>query len=145
TRGSPARGPAVASLQWSDAAGAWAADGRRFALGAIVTGQAALRSVKGDNGDLIKEVKVPGVGEIFNPTWSPDGKMIAFSAQVGGVTDLVTYDLESEKLNRLTHALYADLEPAWSHDARLIAFVTDRSATSLDQLVHGDYELAVID
>ena len=133
------------SLQFITSAGAWDADGSRFVFGAVVTGQAALRIVQGENGDLIKEVKVPGVGEIFNPTWSPDGKMIAFSAQVGGVTDLFTYDLESEKLNRLTHDLYADLEPAWSPDGRLIAFVTDRFGTSLDKLVYGDYELAVID
>ena len=133
------------SLQFITSAGAWDADGSRFVFGAVVTGQAALRIVKGENGDLIKEVKVPGVGEIFNPTWSPDGKMIAFSAQVGGVTDLFTYDLESGKLNRLTQDLYADLEPAWSPDGRLIAFVTDRFGTSLDKLVYGDYELAVID
>ncbi|OLB51759.1 MAG: hypothetical protein AUI08_02330 [Gemmatimonadetes bacterium 13_2_20CM_2_65_7] len=133
------------SLQFITSAGAWDADGSRFVFGAVVTGQAALRIVQGENGDLIKEVKVPGVGEIFNPTWSPDGKMIAFSAQVGGVTDLFTYDLESGKVNRLTHDLYADLEPAWSPDGRLIAFVTDRFGTSLDKLVYGDYELAVID
>src|SRR5436309_3827673 len=133
------------SLQFITSAGAWDADGSRFVFGAVVTGQAALRIVKGENGDVIKEVKVPGVGEIFNPTWSPDGKMIAFSAQVGGVTDLFTYDLESEKLNRLTHDLYADVEPAWSPDGRLIAFVTDGVGTSLDKLVYGDYELAVID
>src|SRR5436309_13747907 len=133
------------SLQFITSAGAWDADGSRFVFGAVVTGQAALRIVKGENGDLIKEVKVPGVGEIFNPTWSPDGKMIAFSAQVGGVTDLFTYDLGSEKLNRLTQDLYADLEPAWSADGRLIAFVTDRMGTSLDKLVNGDYKLAMID
>src|SRR5712692_7181836 len=133
------------SLQFITSAGAWDADGSRFVFGAVVTGQAALRIVKGENGDVIKEVKVPGVGEIFNPTWSPDGKMIAFSAQVGGVTDLFTYDLDSGKLQRLTQDLYADLEPAWSPDGRLIAFVTDRFGTSLDKLVYGDYELAVID
>src|SRR6266852_3050952 len=133
------------SLQFITSAGAWDADGSRFVFGAVVTGQAALRIVKGENGDVIKEVKVPGVGEIFNPTWSPDGKMIAFSAQVGGVTDLFTYDLDSGKLQRLTQDLYADLEPAWSPDGRLIAFVTDRFGTSLDKLVYGNYELAVID
>src|SRR5207244_13626529 len=112
---------------------------------AVGTDQAALGIMKGENGDGIKEVEVPGGGEIVIATWSPDGKMIAFSAQVGGVTDLFTYDLESEKLHRLTHDLYADLEPAWSPDGRLIAFVTDRFGTSLDKLVYGDYELAVSD
>src|SRR2546426_7838744 len=141
---SSTRDPHLESLQLVNSAGAWSADGR-FVFGAIVTGDPALRIVKGDNGDVIKEIKFPNFGEIFNPTWSPDGKMIAFSAQVGGLTDLFTYDLESGQLQRLTDDPYADLEPAWSPDGSQIAFVTDRFTTSLDQLSYGDYQLAVIE
>jgi len=110
---SATRDPHLESMQFINSAGAWSADGSRFAFGAIVTGRPALRIVKGDNGDLVKEIKFPSLGEILNPTWSPDGKMIAFSAQVGGVSDLFTYDLESGHLQRLTDDPYADLEPAW--------------------------------
>jgi len=132
------------SLQLVNSAGAWSNDGR-FAFGAIVTGDPALRIVRGDNGDMIKEIKFPNLGEILNPTWSPDGKMIAFSAQVGGLTDLFTYDLDSGQLQRLTDDPYADLEPEWSPDGSQIAFVTDRFTTSLEELSYGDYQLAVID
>jgi len=142
---SSTRDPHLESLQFINSAGAWDADGSRFVFGAVVTGDPALRIVRGDNGDLIKEIKFPSLGEIFNPTWSPDGKMIAFSAQVGGVTDLFTYDLERSELRRLTDDPYADLEPAWSPDGSVIAFVTDRFSTSLDALSFGDYQLAVID
>ena len=141
---SSTRDPHLESMQFINSAGAWSADGR-FAFGAIVTGRPALRIVKGDNGDLIKEIKFPSLGEIFNPTWSPDGKQIAFSAQVGGVTDLFVYDLDSGQQRRLTNDAYADLEPAWSPDGSLIAFSTDRFTTSLDDLSYGDYQLAVID
>ena len=141
---SSTRDPHLESMQFINSAGAWSADGR-FAFGAIVTGRAALRIVKGDNGDLVKEIKFPSLGEIFNPTWSPDAKMIAFSAQAGGVTDLFVYDLDSGQLRRLTNDPYADLEPSWSPDGSLIAFVTDRFTTSLDDLSYGDYQLAVID
>ena len=141
---SSTRDPHLESLQFINSAGAWSADGR-FAFGAIVTGRPALRIVKGDDGKLIKEIKFPSLGEIFNPTWSPDAKQIAFSAQVGGVTDLFVYDLDSGELRRLTNDAYADLEPAWSPDGSLIAFATDRFTTSLDDLSYGDYQLAVID
>ena len=141
---SSTRDPHLESLQFINSAGAWDADGNRFAFGAIVTGQPALQIVKGSNGDLLKQIKFPALGEIFNPTWSPDGKKIAFSSQVGGVTDLFVYDLDNAKLQRLTDDPYADLEPAWSPDGSEIAFVTDRFTTSLDSLSYGDYQLAVI-
>jgi len=142
---SSTRDPHLESMQFINSAGAWDADGSRFVFGAVVTGRPALRIVKGSNGDLVKEIKFPSLGEIFNPTWSPDGKMIAFSAQVGGITDLFVYDLESGQLRRLTDDPYADLEPAWSPDGSMIAFVTDRFGTSLDLLSYGNYQLAVID
>ncbi len=141
---SSTRDPHLESMQFINSAGAWSADGR-FAFAAIVTGRPALRIVKGDDGKLTKEIKFPSLGELLNPTWSPDGKQIAFSAQVGGVTDLFVYDLDSGELRRLTNDAYADLEPAWSPDGSLIAFVTDRFTTSLDDLTYGDYQLAVID
>jgi hypothetical protein len=92
-----------------------------------------------------REIPFPTVGEIFNPTWAPDGAAIAFSAQVGGVTDLFIYHFDGGRLQRLTDDAYADLEPAWSPDGRRIAFVTDRFGTSLAQLDYGSYRLGLID
>ncbi len=142
---SSTRDPHLESMQFINSAGAWDADGSRFVFGGVVTGEPALRIVNGKNGDLIKEIKFPSLGEIFNPTWSPDGKTIAFSAQVGGLTDLFTYGLDNGQLQRLTDDPYADLEPAWSPDGSQIAFVTDRFTTSLNELSYGDYQLAVMD
>src|SRR6266516_1694917 len=138
---SATRDPHLESMQLINSAGAWNADGSRFVFGAVVTGKPALRIVKGDNGDLVQEIKFPSLGEIFNPTWSPDGTRIAFSAQVGGLTDLFLYDLAGGQLQRLTDDSYADLQPAWSPDGSQIAFVTDRFGTSLDSLTYGDYQI----
>ena len=38
---------------------------------------------------------MPGVDEITNPTWSPDGRSIVFTGLVGGMSDLFILDLES--------------------------------------------------
>ncbi|MGH7530238.1 MAG: peptidase S9 [Gemmatimonadales bacterium] len=142
---SSTRDPHLESMQFINSAGAWDASGERFVFAAVVTGEPALRIVKGDNGDLVREIKFATLGEIFNPTWSPDGRQIAFSAQVGGVTDLFAYELESGELRRLTDDLYGDLQPAWSPDGARIAFVTERFGTSLDQLTYGGYRLAIVE
>ncbi len=142
---SATRDPHLESMQFINSAGAWDATGTRFVFGAVVTGHPALRIVNAENGDVVKEVRLSALGEIFNPTWSPDGKQIAFSAQVGGLTDLFVYDLGAGQLQRLTEDPYADLAPAWSPDGTKIAFVTDRFGTSLDRLTFGNYQLAVID
>lgn len=138
------RDPHLESLQFINSAGAWDAAGKRVAFGAVVNGKPQLRIVSGQSGDVEREIPFPTLGEIFNPTWAPSGNAIAFSAQVGGVTDLFIYHLDGDKLQRLTNDPYADLEPSWSPDGRRIAFVTDRFGTSLAQLDYGAYRLALI-
>ena len=49
-------------------------------------------------GRIEREIKLPQLGEILNPSWSPDGTTIVFSALVGGLTDLFVYDLEADSL-----------------------------------------------
>ena len=139
------RDPHLESLQFINSAGAWDAAGERVAFGAVVHGKPALQIVRAKNGASEHEILLPTLGEIFNPSWSPDGKAIAFSAQVGGVTDLFVYRLDAKRLDRLTNDAYADLQPAWSPDGRTIAFVTDRFSTSLAQLDYGNYRLALFD
>lgn len=138
------RDPHLESLQFINSAGAFDATGTRVAFGAVVHGKPELRIVNADNGDLERAVPFPTLGEIFNPSWAPDGKAIAFSAQVGGVTDLFVYELEGARLRRLTDDAFADLQPAWSPDGRSIAFVTDRFGTSLTLLDYGNYRLALL-
>lgn len=137
--------PHFESLQFIKSSGCWDADGKRFIFGAVSKGQPILTVIDIEKGATIKEVEFPQLGEIFSPTWSPDGRFVAFSALMGGLTDIFIYDLGSGQLKKLTEDSYADLFPAWSPDGKSIAFVTDRFSTDLSILNIGPYELALID
>ena len=133
------------SLQFIGSAGSWSPNSRQFVVGGVHAGKAVLAILDIADGDVAREIEVPQVGEILNPTWSPDGDAIAFSATVGGDSDLFIYDLASSSIKRMTSDLYADLQPAWSPDGDSIAFVTDRFTTNEPLLNAGDYRLAVLD
>jgi Tol biopolymer transport system component len=133
------------SLEFISSSGAWDATGRRFAFGAIAKGRPVLTVLDVEHDRIEREVPFATLGEIFTPTWSPDGHAIAFSALVGGVSDLFVYDLAAGALHRITDDPFADLQPAWSPDGKTIAFVTDRFSTTLADLRFGAYRLALLD
>jgi Tol biopolymer transport system component len=137
--------PHFESLQFLSSAGAWDKDGKRFVFPGISKGQPVLTIVDVDRGRTEREVRLQNLDEVLNPAWSPDGRYIAFSALVGGFNDLFVYDLQAERLQRLTTDAFAELDPAWSPDGRRIAFATDRYTTNLQTIVAGDLRIAVID
>ena len=57
-----------------------------------------------------------------SPTFSPDGKTVAFSALRGGVTDLFSLNLADGKLTNLTNDPVADYAPTYSPDGKHIVY-----------------------
>ncbi len=137
--------PHYESLQFLASAGTWAPDNRRLAIAVVRQGRPALAIIDTDNGNTLEEIRLPDYGEIFQPSWSPDGKSIAFSAQTGGVTDLHLYDLTTKQARRLTNDAFADLQPTWSPDGRQLAFVTERFRGTLTTLDFKGVSLATVD
>ena len=66
-----------------------------------------------------------------NPTWSPDGKWIAFTGARGQMfcgerCELYVMRPNGTGLRRLTHDRSEDTNPAWSPDGKQIVFVSHR-------------------
>jgi Tol biopolymer transport system component len=136
--------PHFESLQFLQSAGTWAPDNRRLAVATIRGGHPVIAIFDGDRGGIVEEIKYEDAGEIFQPAWSPDGNAIAFSAQVGGVTDLFVYDFGSKQVRRLTNDVSSDLQPAWAPDGSRLAFVTDRFSSNLENLTFTGFRIGTV-
>jgi len=142
---STAADPHFDSLQYIQSAGAWDSAGHRFVLAAVIDGAPSLSIVDTNGASPRRDIRLKGLGEIYNPSWSPDGKQIVFSAMKGGVSDLFVYNLADSALTQLTNDEFADLHPSWSPDGKTIAFASDRFTTSLDELRFGAVRVALLD
>jgi Tol biopolymer transport system component len=137
--------PHFSSIQFISSAGTWHPKGKQFAIGAIRGGDPVLAIIDVDRGDRVRDIPFAQLGEILNPSWSPDGNSIAFSATSGGRSDLYIYELEPGRLRQITNDAFADLQPAWSPEGDRLAFATDRFSTDLKQLHAGRLGLAQVD
>src|SRR6476469_6485841 len=63
-----------------------------------------------------------------NPKFSPDGSLIAFSAEYGGNTDVYVVSPEGGQPKRLTWHPGADLVQGWTPDGKNIVFSSTRAS-----------------
>lgn len=56
------------------------------------------------------------------PTWSPDGKKIAFSGNLGGQFDIFEFDLESGEVRNLTQDPFYDGAPVYAPDGKSLVY-----------------------
>jgi TolB protein len=66
----------------------------------------------------------------YNPTWSPDGRTIAFESNREGRFAVYTVDRETGRVRRLTTDEGDASQPAWSPDGRRIVFTLERAGGS---------------
>jgi TolB protein len=73
-----------------------------------------------------------GEGEASNPSWHPDGQVIAFSWTRGYATgnfNVFLMDVAKREFNQLTHSEGRNENPSWAPDGRHLVFMSTRGGT----------------
>ena len=120
TKGMRARDPAVSP------------DERRVAFSKNEHGESVLAIVDNAQGGTPSVVwRGERYDQAFQPTWSPDGTRIAFSAwRKGGYRDILIVELASGAVEEITTDRAIDMNPAWSREGRYLYFDSDRTGIS---------------
>ena len=58
------------------------------------------------------------------PSWSPDGKRIAFSSDRDGNYEIYLMEVDGNNQQRLTDNDFFDTSPSWSSDGKRIVFMS---------------------
>jgi len=79
-------------------------------------------------GNVVRDITLPGVVELSSPSWSPDGRRVVLSGLgEDGISDLYIVDVKTGDVERITRDHYDDRDPSWSPDGGRIAFSSDRA------------------
>jgi TolB protein len=105
-----------------DTSPAWSPDGSRIAFVSDREGGPQIFVVSASGG----EAKRLSFNGSYNttPTWSPKkgANIVAYTTRDGGTYDIVTLDLDSKKMVRVTQNEGSNEEPSFSPNGRVIAF-----------------------
>ena len=122
-----------------DGSPSWSPDGKRIVFSStrdMVRGEAAhnieIYVMDADGGNAQRLTN--NLTEDQHPSWSPDGKRIAFSArrdghfenELGITYEIYVIDADGGNEQRLTENRNNDWNPSWSPDGKRIAFMADR-------------------
>jgi Tol biopolymer transport system component len=83
--------------------------------------------------DGANQVKIAdSSGLDFGPTWSADGRRIAFVSERDGNREIYVMNADGTGQTRLTNSSASDFEPAWSPDNETIVFRTQDGLSTVD-------------
>ncbi|MGB8951052.1 MAG: Tol-Pal system beta propeller repeat protein TolB [Candidatus Aminicenantales bacterium] len=104
----------------------WSADSKRIAYISYQNHTAGLFLLDIYEGRR-SEVTLKGVNS--SPSFSPDGKKLAFCSTMHGNAEIYVASSDGDGIKRITFNKAIDTAPSWSPTSREIAFVSDRGGT----------------
>lgn len=140
------RNSALESLRWYTSGMSFSPNSENLVFIAKSKGEDALNFFKIRGKDIFLSKKF-GLKSIVSPVWSPDGKMVAFTALNKASRNIYLYHLEQDNLLQLTNDLYDEIDVAWFPDSKRIVFSSDRPhpengvEITEDEMVFGYYNL----
>jgi TolB protein len=119
----------------------WSPDGRTIAFHGtqFVAGVPVSLSIFLINADGSGQTQLPGTCGQF-PSWSPDGKKIAFGTVLGCPTpgEIFVINADGSGRTNLTNHPANDTRPDWSHDGRKIVFQSNRDGNAEIYVMNAD-------
>ncbi len=119
--------------QLTEGARAWnpalSPDGNWIAFEITGNSSRGLGLMRTEGGGAIETlIPVANMEHAYTPSWSPDGKTLAFSWwRKGGRRDIYLMDVATRALTQVTDDRAYDLEPRYSPDGKWLYFVSDRT------------------
>ena len=100
---------------------AWSQDGDRVAFFARKGRRQPLFIYHAVTGEKLDEIPID-IDRLASPAFTPDGKEVAFSGNLGGVVDIFAIDLKTRQVHNLTQDEFHDSNPSWSADGKRILY-----------------------
>jgi hypothetical protein len=103
------------------------------------------------DGGIRQTILMPDLDQQYNPTFSPDGELVAFRAMKDGKADIWTYNLQTKAFANLTNDDAFDSAPAYSPDGKWLYYVSvkgnkskifrldPKDPATREQLTYGDW------